>query len=304
MEAFLQLVLRVAIALFAVSSMASVGVGSELRDVLLPFRRPIMLLTTTVTNFVAVPLLGALLLRAFDVPPPFANGLFLVACAGGAAFLVALAQVARADVALAGGHLLILMPATTIYMPLVVPWAMPEAQVDAFAIARPLVLTMLLPLGLGILFRKRFLRLVRRVMPVLRKTSKYSLLALIAATVLADLPQIIALLGTPAVLVAALLVLGGVVIGFIGSVPGLSARVVLALGTGQRNIAAAMIVASNSFTTPEPLVMVVVTSLVGFVVLFPAADLFRRALERHHPARRVRFGPHREQSRFNKRRRT
>ena len=289
MEAFLQGVLAVAIPLFAIASMASVGAGNSLRDVTKPFRRPTMLVTALSANFVAVPLLAVLLIRVLKVPDAYAEGLFLVACAGGAAFLIALAQMARSDVALAGGHLLILMPATIIFMPLVVPWALPEANVDVFAIARPLLLTMLLPLGVGMLFRKRFKDLVPKVMPVLGKLSRYALVALIGATVLANLPQIVSLISTTALPAAVLLVFGALLIGFAASVPSHHGRVVLALGTAQRNIAAAMIVASSSFETPEPLVMVVVTSLVGFAVLFPAAAVFRQGLEKRGKAHRIRF---------------
>jgi BASS family bile acid:Na+ symporter len=64
---------------------------------------------------------------------------------------------------------------------------------------------------------------------------------------------------------------------------------VLGLGTGQRNIAAATVVATSGFATDEPLEMVVVTSLVAFAVLFPAAWILRRRLARRARARLVRF---------------
>ncbi len=302
MRAILQFILSVAIPLFAIASMASVGAGNSLREVTKPFRRPTMLVTALSANFVAVPLLCVLIIRVLRVPDTYAAGLFLVSCAGGAAFLIALAQMARSDVALAGGHLLILMPATIIFMPLVVPWALPEANVNVPAIARPLVLTMLLPLGAGMLFRRWFGKLVPKVMPVLGRVSKYSLVTLIAVTVILNARGVVSLLSTPALPAALLLVLGALIIGFVASVPSHHGRVVLALGTGQRNIAASMLVASSSFESPEPLVMVVVTSLVGFAILFPAAAVFRRALEKRGKARGVRF-EHEQRSPFDERQR-
>jgi BASS family bile acid:Na+ symporter len=44
---------------------------------------------------------------------------------------------------------------------------------------------------------------------------------------------------------------------------------VMALGTGQRNIAAALVVASQSFDDPKVVVMVIVVAIVGFIVLMP-----------------------------------
>ncbi len=296
MQTFLQSLLDLVIPLFAISSMASVGAGNELREVTLPLRRPAMLVTALLANFVAVPIWSVLLIRAFDVPEPYAIGLFLMGCAAGAPFLVALTRMAKADAALAGGLLLVLLPISIVYMPLVIPWALPEANVNALAIARPLVTTMLLPLALGVLFRLKFRRLVPKVMPVLRKVSQYALLVLIAATVLTNAESIVSLLGTPAIPIAALLLLGAVLIGYVGSVRGIERRVILALGTGQRNVAAAMIVATSSFTTTEPLVMVVVTSIVGFAILFPAARIFRRQLEKRDDASEIGFADRRRRA--------
>lgn len=289
MRSFLEAMLGVAIPLYAIASMASVGAGHELREVTRPFRRPVMVVTALLANFVAVPLLALLLIRAFELPLPYAAGLFLVASAAGAPFLVTLARLARADVALAGGHLLILLPATIVYMPLVLPRLLPEANVPALAIAQPLLLSMLVPLGAGFLFRWRFRHLVPTVMPILGAVSRYALIVLIAMTLLGNLPSIVSLFATPAVPAAFLLILGAVFIGFVGSVGGLSNRAVLALGTGQRNVAAAMVVASADFPTDEPLLMVVVTSLVGFAVLFPAARLIRRRMTRSAQAAGLRF---------------
>jgi BASS family bile acid:Na+ symporter len=58
--------------------------------------------------------------------------------------------------------------------------------------------------------------------------------------------------------------------------------VLLGLGTGQRNIAAAMVVASSSFADPEVMVMVTTSGLVSVLVLAVIAWLAGRGL---------RFGP-------------
>ena len=47
----------------------------------------------------------------------------------------------------------------------------------------------------------------------------------------------------------------------------------LGLGTAQRNIAAALVVANQSFTDPNVVVMVVVVAIVGLLVLMPLARM-------------------------------
>jgi BASS family bile acid:Na+ symporter len=46
-------------------------------------------------------------------------------------------------------------------------------------------------------------------------------------------------------------------------------RRVLALGTGQRNIAAALVVGSQSFDDPKVVVMVIVVAIIGLLILMP-----------------------------------
>jgi BASS family bile acid:Na+ symporter len=43
----------------------------------------------------------------------------------------------------------------------------------------------------------------------------------------------------------------------------------LALGTGQRNIAAALVVASESFSNPSVVIMVIVVTIVGLLTRMP-----------------------------------
>jgi BASS family bile acid:Na+ symporter len=43
----------------------------------------------------------------------------------------------------------------------------------------------------------------------------------------------------------------------------------LALGTGQRNIAAALVVASESFSDPSVVIMVMAVTIVGLLMLMP-----------------------------------
>jgi predicted Na+-dependent transporter len=56
-------------------------------------------------------------------------------------------------------------------------------------------------------------------------------------------------------------------------------RSVLGLGTAQRNIAAALVVANQSFEDPNVVVMVVVVAIVGLLTLMPLS----RALGRRVP---------------------
>lgn len=271
---------NIAVLVFAVSSMLSVGLAHSFRDIVAPLRELHRVLRALVVNFALVPLLAYVVLRVVPLERPLAVGLFLVATAAGSPFLIKLAQLARSDVPLSTTLLVLLLPATIVYMPIVVPLALPDAKVSALAIARPLVLTMLLPLVVGLAAHVHSPSGAARLQPLMGSLSTLALVVLVAATLLANLPALLAIFRTPAIL-AALIVLGGAfAIGHALGGPSRRSKEVLGLGAAQRNIGAATVVATQAGHDPDTLSMVVVTLLVSFALLFPIAGVMRRRRKR------------------------
>jgi BASS family bile acid:Na+ symporter len=62
-------------------------------------------------------------------------------------------------------------------------------------------------------------------------------------------------------------------VGWLLGGPAVDTRPVLGLGTAQRNIAAALVVGSQSFSDPNVVVMVVVVALVSLLLLMPLSRL-------------------------------
>ncbi len=289
MEAFLQTLLAFIVPFFAVTSMAGAGLGLTVREATRPFRRPTLLLSALIANFVLTPILGYAIARLLNLNAPHAIGLFLLSTAAGAPFLVALVRAAKTDLTLGTGLLVVLVLGTIVYMPLALPTELPWAEVGVMQIAPPLLLTMLLPLAVGLLVHALAPRRAAKLKPLFGKTSQISLILLVAATFLLHMPSFIGLVGSGAIAAAFLFILGAFLIGYTLGGRNPTHRAVLGLGTGQRSVAAATIVATQAFDQPGPLVMVVMSSLVGFAVLFPAAFLLRRSGERR-TARQLRFG--------------
>jgi predicted Na+-dependent transporter len=76
--------------------------------------------------------------------------------------------------------------------------------------------------------------------------------------------------GDPRGILAGLLLIAlGFGMGWVLGRPGGDTRAALALGTGQRNIAAAQVVASESFSDPSVVLMVIVVTIVGLLTLMP-----------------------------------
>lgn len=276
MDAVLAQVLSISTLAFAVSSMLSVGFRYTIQEIITPLRNVRLVIGALVANFVLVPILAYAIMAVFSIGEAREIGLLLVACAAGAPFLVKLAQMAGADLAIASGVLVLLLVITVPYMPIVVPLIAPEADVSAAAIARPLILTMLLPLVVGLIAGRVVPALTSRLLPVLGIVANVALIALLVSTVAANLEEILSVFGTGAILAAILFIAGAFVIGYFLGITGRGTREELALGTAQRNIAAATVVATQSLGDPDTVVMVVVTSMVTMAILFPTAAALRR----------------------------
>lgn len=179
--------------------------------------------------------------------------------------------------AFAASLLVLFLPATVLFLSFVLPLVLPQADVSPWAIARPLVLFMLLPLALGILVRSfaaRFAALSRRV---LSDISTVVLVVVFAAILIANW-QAILRIGVRAIAAAFCFVVGAFVLGWLFGSRQPGTREVVALGTAQRNIAAATVVATQSFPGARGiLVMVTAALVVGWIVLFPIAFVLRSA---------------------------
>ena len=285
MSDFLSRLLDIASLVFAVSSMLSVGFSYTLRELIEPLRNARLVIGALVANFVLVPLLAYAITGFLSLGEGREIGLLLVAAAAGAPFLIKLTQAADGDLALASGLLVLLVVVTIGYMPIVVPLIAPGAEVSAISIAMPLVLTMLLPLVIGLFIDAKFDRWADRLQPLMNKASSIALGVLLVTTILTNFGRILGVFGTGAILAALLFIAGAFVIGYLLGMTGRGTREELGLATAQRNIAAATVVATQSFGDPDTLVMVVVTSLVTMIVLFPLAGALSKRQEKQAQTR-------------------
>jgi BASS family bile acid:Na+ symporter len=263
--------------------MSSVGLAHSFKEVLYPLRNVRAVVRVLIANFVLVPLLGIAIAQVLALPRPLEAGLILISMAAGAPFVVKLAAHAHGNVALSTTLLILFLPATIVFMPLVVPFAL-NAWVSAGAIALPLFLTMLLPLAIGMIIHQRFPAASEGMHPIMGKVSSVMLIVLVAATLLANVQRALRMFGSGGILAAILLIGGAFMIGYALGGHHPENRGVVALATAQRNIAAATVVATQSFEDSAVLVMVIVTSLVDLAILFPAARLLRQRASRQRTA--------------------
>ena len=276
---FLSKAVPVTMLVFVVSSMLAVGLSLTVTQILVPLRNLRLVSLALLANFVLMPLLALAIAKVLRLDEPLSVALLLLGAAAGAPFLPKLAGIAKSNLAFAVGLMVLLMVLTVGYMPLVLPLLLKGVSVDPTKIARSLVFLMLLPLIAGLAVKGRYDRLATRLVPLLNRISTLSLGIMILLMLATNIRNILGLYGSRGVLASVLFLIVGFGMGWVLGGPGFDTKGVLALGTAQRNIAAALVVGGQNFSDPTVVVMVAVVAIVGLLVLIPLA----RAAAKRNP---------------------
>ncbi|MCP1662584.1 MULTISPECIES: bile acid:sodium symporter family protein [Methanocalculus] len=264
-----------AIWFFVVTSIAAMGLNLTVKEIIAPWKKKGLLSISLIANFVAVPLFALLILRIFPLDTGLATGLLIVAAAAGAPSLPKAISIMKGDVAYAVGLTMILILATIMYMPAVLPFMIGSVAIDKTNTILYLIVFMLIPLIITMALRARLPEMAKRIHPLISRTSDLSiiLVLLIYTFILFTSDFTVkagAVLGLQGVLVAILFILGSFGIGHLMAGRESGSREVLSFGTGFRNISAALVVVTANFRDPQIMFMVLVIAIFGiiFMMLF------------------------------------
>ena len=260
---------NVAMLSFVISSMFAMGAGLTVVQILEPLRRVRLVLLALFGNFVLSPLCALALAKLLWLDEPLGVGLLLLGCAAGAPFLPKLAELAKGDLAFAIGSMVLLMVTTVVYMPIILPILIPGISIDPRSIASSLILFMLFPLGAGLFLKASFEKLAAWLKPIIDRVSNISLVLLVVFISTANIDKVLQVFGTRGILAGSLFIALGFSVGWLLGGSDADERRVMALATGQRNIAAALVVAGESLDDPRVMVMVVVVAILGLIILLP-----------------------------------
>jgi BASS family bile acid:Na+ symporter len=259
------------VVVFVISSTLSVGLGLTVQEILAPLRNGRLVALSLLANFVLAPIIAIGLARVLGLEEPLGVGLLLVSVAGGAPFLLKLADLAKGNMPFAVGLMVVLMVITVGYMPIVLPLVLDNVDVNPAAIARSLILLMLIPLAVGLALRAWHAPFAARVRRFVAPVSSISMIFVVVLTTAGHFGSMLSILGSFGIVAAVIFVAICFGIGWLLGGPGSDTRGVLSLGTAQRNTAAALVVAGQNFSDAKVVVMITVVMIVSFAVLMPLA---------------------------------
>jgi predicted Na+-dependent transporter len=262
---------------FVLGTICSMGLSLTMAQITGPLRNGRFVLVALLANFVVPPILAFIFIRVFSLDESLAVGLLLVSLAAGAPALPKTAVFAEVDTAAATGLMVLLVVATIIILPIALPLLLTGISVTFWDIASGLVYLILIPLAISLFVRARYPDAAASAQPMFAQVSNLSLIILMVLMIVLNFSDVIGLLGSGGLLASLILVIlttaGGYLLGKLSK----AGDWLQGLGAGQRNIAAAMVVATMNFGNDE-VVMVVVYSLIGMVVIIPLAlELGKRA---------------------------
>ena len=277
MNEILQIIFQISILTFIVSSMLSMGLNLTITQIVQPLKNTKLVILSLITNFIIVPLLVYGIIYVIPLDEGEKIALILISVAGGAPFIPKLADIAKANVPYSIGLMLLLMVVTIFLMPIALPYMLEGVKVDSWGIAKSLIITMLIPLILGLGIRAFFEKTALLIQPLFAKLTNLAMLLVIVTLVILNTNHLILMIGYP-LLAIIIFLISAMVIGYFLGGDDKKTQIVSAIGTGQRNISAALLVATQNFDNPDIVIMLVGVSIFGLFIMMPYAKKMGKVL--------------------------
>jgi bile acid:Na+ symporter, BASS family len=169
MNDFLMISFKVSLAIFMAGSLLDMGLRLNLPDAIRGLRDIRFVAFTLVWSFVFCPALAYVITLVVPFEPPYAIGLLLLGMAPCAPFVPALAEKAKGDLGYIAAFMLLASVGTVVCMPVTVPLLTKGLSASPWAIAKPLLIVVLLPMGIGAALRHKSEALASKLQPVVKK---------------------------------------------------------------------------------------------------------------------------------------
>jgi BASS family bile acid:Na+ symporter len=203
-------------------------------------------------NYLFVPLVAIALLIGFDASPAVAAGFLILAVCPGAPFGPPFAGVARANVPVAVGLMVVLAGSSAILSPLLLrvllPWVSggEVPRIDLIGMVGALLLTQLQPLLLGLVVRHWRPQLAERLLSPFELVSKILSLS-VAALILASQFHMLAEIRIRGFAAMLILLAASLAIGWLAGGSGSDDRKTMALTTALRNVGVGLVIVTANF---------------------------------------------------------
>ena len=273
---FLETTLTPLVLIFTVSNLAAMGLQVKMPDVVAALHNKKALALIFVWGWVLGPALGLLITKILPLDEPYVIVVLLTSLAPCAPFLQQMVGKARGDVGFAGALIPLVAVGTVVFMPLMAPFMIKGLTISAWALAKPLLLTILLPLVIGALIRHYADQGATKIFPAVKVLALVSTLLTVIWCLTLYGKSMLDTAGEFALLAMTIFMVGvGVITYVFGFGLKQNQRSVMSLGMGTRNIAAVFAAAlAIPDADPRIMVMVIMWTLWSVALAAIAARVF------------------------------
>ena len=264
--------------IFTVSNLAAMGLQVKIPEVSEAMRNKKAMALIFVWGWILGPAFGLLITKILPLEEPYAVVVLLASLAPCAPLLQQMVGKARGDMGFAGALIPLVAVGTVILMPLLAPFLIKGVTISTWSLAKPLLLTILLPLIVGAAIRHYSNSGATRIFPIVKKLAMLSTLLTIVWCLVIYGKGMVNTAGELALLSMTLFMVGmGAITYLIGFGMKQSQRSVMSLGMGTRNVAAVLAAAlAIPNADPKIVVMTVMWTLWSVVLAAMAARFFSK----------------------------
>ena len=275
---FLQTTFGPLVFVFTVSNLAAMGFQVRMPEVVAALRNKKSLALIFVWGWVLGPTFGYLITKVLPLEEPYVVVVFLASLAPCAPFLQQMVGKARGDMGFAGALIPLVAVGTVVLMPLMAPLLIKGLTISTWALAKPLLLTILLPLLIGAVIRHYADTAATRIFPAVKGLALLSTLLTILWCLVIYGRGMLNTAGQFALLSMTLFMVGmGLTTYQFGFGMKQDQRSVMALGMGTRNVAAVLAAAlAIPNADPRIVVMTIMWTLWSVVLAAIGAKIFAR----------------------------
>lgn len=262
--------------MFILGSMISAGLSLRVSEIIEPLKSVSLIWRNLLVNFILVPIWGYATIKLFGLTDGRDIAVGILAICAGAPVIPVLVRYAKGDVPRAVAIMTLLTVITIVYVPIVMPIILPNIDVDTGKIAFSLTLQILLPLVLALLYHEKFRDSAAKLKPVFEKLTQIGLVGVVILTIATNFTAITGLFGTGVLLALCVFIIGAVALGvLLSGEKSKTEQAVFGFSAGQRNIAAAFIIASGSLSeNKDVMITIVVGAILMNLVLIPLAKIW------------------------------
>ena len=167
----ISILFKISLAIFIAGNLLGMGLKLNPKEAILGLKDYHFVANVVFWGFLVGPALAYILTLVLPLEYPFAIGLILLGMTPGVPFIPMIVNRVKGDLGYTAAFMLLVSVMTIIYMPLVVPILLQGLTVNAWTIAKPLILVMFIPLAAGMFMLHFAEALAAQILPLVKKVT-------------------------------------------------------------------------------------------------------------------------------------